>query len=85
MGRKVFDICNFVGVSIGFAASVTLLLIFIGIWIGGDMWVGEDNLIIRSIETAILLFAIPFLGMMMYQTFAKIIGKGNRETTYDKP
>jgi len=39
------------------------------------MWVGEDNLIIRSLETAMLLFAIPFLGTMMYQTFARILGK----------
>jgi len=71
-------ICAFVSLAIGLAASVTLLLILVAIWVGGSIGLEEENIIIRSLETAMLVFAVPGLGMLAYKSIASLVELSER-------
>jgi len=71
-------ICAFVSLAIGLAASVTLLLILVAIWVGGSIGLEEENIIIRSLETAVLVFAIAGLGTLAYKSIASLVELSER-------
>ena len=72
-------ILRFVSLAIGLGASLTLLLIFVAIWIGGSIGLEEENIFIRSLETAMLVFAIAGLGTLMVKTLDSLIDTAKRK------
>lgn len=66
-------ICSFVSLAIGLGASATLLLILVLIWFHGIFCFEEENIIIRSLETAMLVFAIAGLGTLAVKTLRGVI------------
>jgi len=71
-------ICAFVSLTIGLGAAIILLLILIAIWIGGSIGLEESNIFIRSLETAMLVFAVGGLFVMMVKTLDNLVGTAER-------
>jgi high-affinity Fe2+/Pb2+ permease len=71
-------ILRFVSLVTGLAAAMTLLLIFVVVWICGSAGVEEDNIIIRSLETAMLVFAVAGLGTLAYKELHSLVELSER-------
>jgi hypothetical protein len=71
-------ICAFISLAIGLGAAIILLLILVAIWIGGSIGLEEPNILIRSLETAMLVFAIGGLSVMMYKTLDNLVDTAER-------
>jgi 4-hydroxybenzoate polyprenyltransferase len=84
-------ILAFVSLSIGLGAALILLIIFVAIWLSGGVCLEEPNIFIRSLETAMLVFAIVGLATMMYKTLANLVDtaekrkKGTGPPGYNPP
>jgi hypothetical protein len=59
---------DWIRISVFIAAWVALLhmtFYFALFWIRGSAWIGEDNLIIRTIESVVLVFSLIYLGVII--------------------
>jgi len=64
--------------AIGLSASLILLLILVAIWVGGSIGLEEPNVFLRSLETAMLVFAIAGLGTLAVKTLNNLIDIAER-------
>jgi len=78
-------ILAFVSLSIGLGAALILLIILVAIWLSGGVCLEEPNIFIRSLETAMLVFAIAGLGTMMVKTLDNLIDTAERRKKKTDP
>lgn len=57
---------------ISLAFSIVFAIIFVGFWLSGKACLCEDNLLIRSIESIMVLFTIVILTGMIWSRIKNI-------------
>ena len=77
--QRLFNIFRLIAYGIAVAALLILLLLFVMVWLRGDAGFDEPNILIRTVETLMLIFALVFLGPDFYRVAKKVFFPDDKE------
>lgn len=75
MGHTLKQIIKLLGVLIGCGALGQMILFFIVIWVQDEVWFGEPNLWIRTIESIMFVFGFIVLFGLSVKLFKELIDR----------